>query len=196
MANPDDFPQMVEGKHEEGDSVVADEFHVGVLTKDESGQYKLIRLYSDGSAAGQGVGALVGKDASGDLHYLKTTSDGEAIINIGAADSTWVAGSATLVTAVAGVVVTESPGATTKYIGMIVSGSGLCDWELQFGTTGAEATIAVVQTTPSRRAEPIMFPAPLGVASTETVRIRGINREKGASPGSDFTGYATLIKEA
>lgn len=195
MANPEDFGQTIQGLHEEGDSVVADQFHIGLLGKDSGALYQLLRLYAEGDASGIGAGVLPGRDVSGNMHYLKTTADGEVIVNIGAEDTAYVRGTASLVKDTPATVVTESPGSTTKYVGVVVSGAGLCEWTVFFGVTASETEQFDLQTTPSSPTFYFPFPAPLEVASGETIYVEGTNREKGASPGSDFTGRASLVKE-
>jgi len=154
-----------------------------------------LAIYNDGDTSDTGVGVM-GKDASGNMHFLKVASDGELIINIGAADSAYVYGSTNLVKDTATTVVTESPGSTTKYIGIKMMGIGLAEWYVKFGVTGSENVILASALTPSNPSEYIKFPAPLEVASGETILVEATNRENPASPASDFTGHATLIKEA
>lgn len=144
-----------------------------------------------------GWGEVVIKDfnISSQTNDVKITLDGE-IVRTNSADSVYTYGSTTLVKDTPNTVVTESPGSTTKYVGVIVSGFGLCEWDVQFGTTASEATIFVVQTTPSNTTQYMPFPRPLEVASGETILVEATNREKNPSTGSDFTGHATLVKEA
>ena len=220
----DDFGQTIQGLHKEGDVIAALEQHIGVFGKSVTGTYKFIsmdaagqielahdiltnpvftrmtdtvenlNIYLDGAAPDTGLGVM-GKGTDGFMHFLKTDATGEVIVNIGATNSTYVYATANLVKDTITTVVTESPGVTTRYIGVVVTGLGLCEWEIQFGTTLSEATIFAVDTTPSHPTEVFNFPAPLEVTSTQTIRARGTNRENRASPTSDFTGRATLIKE-
>lgn len=129
---------------------------------------------------------------------LVVNGDGSINVNasIGATDSAYTAGSATLVKDTIATVVTRSPGADEQYAGVMVSGAGYCEWQLEFGTTGGEAVILKWWTTPSHPTEYVDLPDYLTVSSGETIRIRGTNREKAASPASDFTGYASLIRKA
>jgi hypothetical protein len=36
----------------------------------------------------------------------------------------------------------------------------------------------------------------LSVTTVQTIKVIGINREKGVTPGSDFIGHATLVRQA
>jgi hypothetical protein len=108
--------------------------------------------------------------------------------------NTYHRNSATLVKGTPNTVVTRSPGANEYFKAFSVTGTGLCHWELQLGTTGSEVTIMDVWTTPSHPFEYVDIPDSLLVSSTQTIRVRGTNSENAASPASDFTGYATLIR--
>lgn len=128
---------------------------------------------------------------------LAVNADGSINVNVtGSADSVYTHGSTNLVKDTITTVVTVAPGADQQYSGCMVSGAGYCEWQLEFGTTGGEAIILKWWTTPSNPTEFIDIPDNLTVSSGETIRIRGTNREKKASPGSDFTGYASLIRKA
>lgn len=129
--------------------------------------------------------------------FLAVNADGSInVVIAGAADSIYTHGSANLVKDTLTTVVTRAPGVDEQYGAIMCSGAGYCEWELQFGTTGAEAVILKFWTTPSHPTEYVDLPDYLTVSSGETVRVRATNREKKASPGSDFTGYASLVRKA
>jgi len=167
--------------------------------------------YADDSAyAGGETGAFilaVRNDAGGtlasadqDFTPLQTDSSGNLRVSgqltLGANDSVYSSGSANLVKDTITVVETISPGSDEQYSGLMVSGSGLCQWTLEFGTTSSEAVILEFWTTPSNPTQFVDLPDYLTVSSGETIRVRATNREKAASPASDFTGFATLIRSA
>ena len=129
---------------------------------------------------------------------LAINGDGSINVNasLGASDSAYHAGSANLVKDTETTVVTRSPGADELYSGVMVSGAGQCEWQLKFGVTSNEATILHWWTTPSHPTEWVDLPDYLTVSSGETILVRATNREKAASPSSDFTGYASLIRKA
>lgn len=112
-----------------------------------------------------------------------------------ALDSVYVYGTANLVKDTATTVVTRSPSADESYSGIHVSGAGYCEWQVQFGTTASEATIVSFWTTPSNPTHWFDMPDYLEVGSGETVLVRATNREKKASPASDFAGHASLIRK-
>ncbi len=135
------------------------------------------------------------KGATG--NQLVVNSDGSINVSVsGASNSAYHPNSVNLVKDTVATVVTRSPAATESYMAVMVSGSGLCEWALQFGTTGSEADILHFWTTPAHPTEYVDLPDALNVSSTQTIRVRGTNREKSASPNSDFTGYASLIRKA
>lgn len=129
---------------------------------------------------------------------LAINADGSinVVASLSAPDSVYVPSSANLVKDTITTVVTTSPGADQKFGAVMVSGAGYCEWTLEFGTTGGEAVILQWWTTPSNPTQYVDLPDYITVSSGETIRVRGTNREKKASPGSDFTGYATLIRSA
>jgi len=130
--------------------------------------------------------------------FLAIESDGSINVNanIGATDSVYDYGSANLVKDTETTVVTESPSVDTLYAGVMVSGAGYCEWAVKFGTTSSEAIILKFWTTPSNPTYYVDLPDYLTVSSGETILVTGTNREKGASPSSDFTGHASLINKA
>lgn len=137
--------------------------------------------------------------ADGDYIPLSTDANGALRVSgtfaVGREDSTQHYNTATLVKDTPNVVVSVSPGTTQNFIGALVSGAGYCEWEIQFGTTSSEATIFKFWTTPSHPTEYLAFPEMIAVTSTQTIRVRGTNRENKPSTGSDFAGYATLVRE-
>lgn len=136
-------------------------------------------------------------DTDGDYAPLQVDSTGAlrvaATVNVSRDDSTHTYGSANAVKDTITTIVTASPGATTAYIGVMVAAPGLCEWDIEWGSTGSEAIIMKVWTTPSTPTLWIPFPEKLDVDSGETIRVRATNRENAASPASDFTAAATLI---
>jgi hypothetical protein len=135
--------------------------------------------------------------ADGDYAPLQVDSSGAlrvaATVNISRDDSTHTYGSVNATKDTIVTVVTDSPGSTTAFIGVMLSAPGLCEWNIEFGTTSSEAIIMKVWTTPSHPTEWIPFPEKLDVDSGETIRVRATNRENAASPASDMTAAATLI---
>lgn len=126
---------------------------------------------------------------------LSVNADGSINVNAsGASDSIYEAGSATLVKDAATEVVSRAAAADEPFKGVMVSGAGLCQWAVKFGTTGAEATILEFWTTPSNPTQFVDLPDSLIVSSGETLLIEATNREKAASTASDFTGFASLIR--
>ena len=145
-------------------------------------------------------------ETPGDNVYIKSSTGTELLINndgsinvnaqLGGLDSIYSHGSATLVKDTINTVVTVSPGDLLHFGAMMVSGAGYCEWELEFGTTGSEVVVLKFWTTPAHPTHYVDLPDYLEVDDGETIRIRGTNREKKASPASDFTGYASLIRKA
>lgn len=144
-------------------------------------------------------------DASGNLSSLITDGTDTLAINTdgsinvvsseSALDSVYTYGSANLVKDTETTVVTRAAAADEGYSGVMVSGAGYCEWAVKFGTTGSEAVILQFWTTPSNPTQYVDLPDYLEVSSGETLLITGTNREKAASPGSDFTGHASLIRK-
>jgi hypothetical protein len=129
--------------------------------------------------------------------FLAINGDGSInVVTQGAGDSVYHHNSANLVKDTIATVVTRSPTVDEFYSGVMASGAGQCEWQLEFGTTGGEAVLLKWWTTPSHPTEYIDLPDYLTVSNGETIRVRGTNREKAASPSSDFTGYASLIRKA
>jgi hypothetical protein len=127
--------------------------------------------------------------------------NGDGSINVVAAsnssNSAYVYGTVNLVKDTIGTVVTRTPPTVSEYYsGIQMSGAGQCEWEVKFGTTGSEATIMKFWTTPSHPTEYFDLPDYLTVATTQTLLVRATNREKSASPNSDFSGFATLVRKA
>jgi hypothetical protein len=129
---------------------------------------------------------------------LAINSDGSINVSLsGAQNNVYTRGAVTLVKDTPNTVVTHTPASVTEYFKqIIVSGAGLCHWTVKFGTTSSEAAIIDVWTTPSHPTEVIDIPDSLAVATTETILVSAENKEKAATTGSDFTGYATLIRAA
>lgn len=149
-----------------------------------------VREDADAALVADGQYGPLQTDSKG---FLKVTGD----LNIQQANSTYVYNSATLVKDIANIVVTETPASADEYFtGIMVSGAGYCEWQLEFGPTATPLVIMKWWTTPSHPTEYIDLPDYLKVTSLQTVRIKGTNREKAASTGSDFTGHATLIRKA
>jgi len=125
--------------------------------------------------------------------------NGDGSINVvssdSSLDSTYEYGSANLVKDTATTVLDIAPGTDERYSGMMVSGAGYCEWDVQFGPEGSEATIMKFWTTPSNPTQFIDFPDYKKVAgATESLQVVATNREQAASPSSDFTGHVSLIK--
>lgn len=70
-----------------------------------------------------------------------------------------------------------NPAVTEKINQIVASASGQMKVEVQFGTTGAEATIFVGFITTGNPTLVIPFPDPLEIASTQTIKIIRTNRE-------------------
>lgn len=129
---------------------------------------------------------------------LAVNADGSINVNTAAGnpDSIYEQGDANLVKDTATTVLSRAAAADENYSGLIVSGFGLCEWDVQFGTTGAEATIMKIRTTPSNPTQYVDLPDNLIVSSGETIKIVATNKEKGGSPKSDFEGSASLVRGA
>ena len=168
--------------------------------------------YAEDTAHGDGdIGAFIlavrndaGTALSGDGDYtpLQTDSTGALRVagsfTIGALDSKYICGTGVnLVKDTPATVVTETPASVTEYFNAVmVSGAGYCEWIVKFGATGSEAAIMHFWTTPSHPTEYVDLPDYLAVTTAQTILVTGTNREKAASPASDFTGYATLVKKS
>jgi len=128
---------------------------------------------------------------------LAVNADGSINVNTSGAgsDNTYHYGSANLVKDTATTVESQAPSADENYKALMVSGAGLCEWAVKFGTTGSESVIMQFWTTPSNPTKYVDIPDSITVSSGETILIEATNREKPASPASDFTGHATLIKQ-
>lgn len=129
--------------------------------------------------------------------FLAVNGDGSINVSVtgAGANSVYHTSSTNLVKNTLTTVVTRSPSATENFKAIMVSGAGMCLWQLEFGTTGGEAVILQFWTTPSHPTEYVDIPDVIDVTSTQTIRIRATNKENAASPTSDFTGYATLIRQ-
>jgi hypothetical protein len=129
-------------------------------------------------------------------YTMAVNSDGSinVVSSEQALDSIYSYGTTTLVKDTSSIVVSVAPGADQYYSGVMVSGAGYCEWQLQFGST--PTTIMSFWTTPAHPTEYVDLPDYLEVSSGETIRVVATNREKAASPTSDFAGYATLIRKA
>ena len=127
---------------------------------------------------------------------LEINSDGSINVQMTQGDTVWDYGTATLVKDTPNTVNSYSPSAgTDKIIGVLVSGFGYCEWDIQFGVTASEATIATIRTTPSYTTHMFAFPEGIDILSTETILVSATNKENPASPASDFTGDVTIIYE-
>lgn len=131
------------------------------------------------------------------VDFLAINADGSINVAMSGAgaNNTFHYGSANLVKDTLTTVVTRSPASTEYFKSILVSGAGLCEWQVLYGTTGSEAIIASFWTTPSSPTFEYDVPDSLNVSSTQTVIVKAYNREKGAGPGSDFTGHATLVRQ-
>ena len=131
-------------------------------------------------------------------NQLAVNSDGSINVALsGASNNIYKYGPVTAVKDTPLTVVTETPASATEYFkAILVSGAGLCEWNVYFGATGSEAVIMSYWTTPSHPTEYIDIPDSLAVTTAQTIYVQAINREKGASTGSDFTAKATLIRNA
>lgn len=162
----------------------------------------------DSVALGDGTGALVDVLTGGTIdalqvaisdgtNQLAVNADGSINVSMSGAgvDNTYIYGSANLVKDTATTVVTETPASVTEFIkAIVVSGAGLCEWKVYFGTTSSEAVIMSFWTTPSNPTHYMDVPDSLNVTTAQTIYIEAINRERRPSPASDFTGHATLIR--
>lgn len=126
--------------------------------------------------------------------------NGDGSINVvssgSASDSVYVHGSANLVKGTQTDVVSLAPGADEQISAVMVSGAGYCEWTVEFGVTSSEAVILQFWTTPSTPTQYIDLPDYLTVSSGETIKVTGTNRSLRPTPGSDFTGYASIIRKA
>jgi len=150
------------------------------------GAYVLaVRKNTDAALVGDGEYGPLQTDENG---FLKITGT----IIVSDSNSTYHPGNVTLVKDTIGVVVTRTTAADEQYTGVMVSGAGYCEWQLE-----VQAVVFLKWwTTPSHPTEYVDLPDFLKVLSGEVIRIRATNREKAASTASDFTGYATLIRKA
>lgn len=221
-----DFGQNIQGLHLNGDAIVSTDRHIAIFGKDvandqyiyialdSNGQVELahdvntnpifnimtdgtgqdLDIYVEGDAGTTGLGVM-GQDSLGNMQFLKVTTDGEVIVNIGAENTAFFRDSVTLVKDTIATVA-SLVGGPDVIVGVNISGIGLGEWVVEFGTTGSEVPILDAATTPANPNQYFQFPAPLKVSATQTIRVRATNREKAASPASDFTGFATFIKEA
>jgi hypothetical protein len=127
--------------------------------------------------------------------FIAVNTDGSINVNIvGAGDSVYIPGNANCIKDTPTTIVTHSPSSDERFKSIVVSGAGLCQWTVKFGTTGSEATILEFWTTPSNPTQTMDIPDSLLVSSGETLLVQATNREKAATPTSDFTGFATLIR--
>jgi hypothetical protein len=151
------------------------------------GAYTLaVRKDADAALVADGEYGPLQTDANG---FLKVAGS----LSITQPNSTYHAGSATLVKDTANTVVTRTTAADEYYSGVMVSGAGYCQWDLE---SPAGTALLSFWTTPSHPTEYVDLPDYLKILSGAVIRVRGTNREKAASTGSDFTGYATLIRKA
>lgn len=127
---------------------------------------------------------------------LDVNADGSINVVTTRANEVWEYGSTNLVKDTPTTVKSFSPGSTLKVEGIVLSGRGYALWNVKFGTTSSEATIATFWTTPSDTTRMFEFQESIFVDSGETFLIEGENKETAASPATDFTGYATIIRSA
>ena len=149
-----------------------------------------------GEDVGTGILALA-EDPSGKLQSLKLNASGELVVtSSGIGNATFVYDSATAQKDDPEKVVSQVGSATMSVGAITVSGLGLCEWNIWFGTTASEAVILTLTTTPACPTQTYNFPEALAVSATQTIFIEATNREKAVSPASDFTAYATIIRTA
>lgn len=141
---------------------------------------------TDEVGIGDGTNSLA-VNADGSINVVTAASSPDSVYDYGGVN---------LVKDTETTVTTNAPGSDTLYSGLMVSGAGYCEWKLYFGTTSSEAVIMSFWTTPSNPTQYVDLPDYLTVSSGETIYVSGTNREKAASPASDFTGHATLINKA
>ncbi len=199
----DEFAQVIKGINASGDTALSTD---GILPVAVIQDGNWVPLTLDTTTGELGV-KIIRLDYSRDNVMISGSTGNDLVINAdgsinaslsGAADSVYIPGAGVnLVKGTPATVVTHTPTSATEFIKAFqVSGAGLCKWTVKFGTTSSEATIMTFITTPSNPTYYFDVPDSLKVTTAQTVLIVGENIEKAASPGSDFTGYATLIRQA
>ena len=150
----------------------------------------------DGSLAETTGIQIMGTDGT-NAQILSTDTSGVLNVNAnigGGIENSDTFGSINLVKATPATVVTLAGAAIVRKI--VASGSGLMKVEVKYGTTAAEVVVATFFNSTANPNVEYEYPAGLTVAGGETILISCTNLEKNASPGSDFTGYATIQTEA
>ena len=128
---------------------------------------------------------------------LAINSDGSINVSMSGAGASndFLYNSANLVKDTLTTVNSQAPSADTFFKSILVSGAGLTEWQVLYGTTGSESIIASFWTTPSSPSFEYDIPDSLVVSNGETLMIKAYNRERRPSPTSDFTGFATFVKQ-
>lgn len=148
----------------------------------------------DGSAAKTNGIQILGTDGV-NAQVLKTDSNGQLyVLTDGSPDDAVTYGTASLVKDTAATIVTKAGAANVAKV--MASGSGLFKCEVKYGTTGSEAVIAVLINSTANPNVELEFPNGLQVAAGESMLLSCTNLEKKASPGSDFSGYGSIINTA
>lgn len=194
----DKAAQPIRGISKDGDALSANEFHPPMLPAlNASSVHRFLRMYADGDAAAEGQGVLAVKDSAGDLHYIKGTSEGEIIVNLGAEKADYIQGSVNAVNDGPTVtVVNETTAQDEKFTSLVVSGVGLVNVVLKAGTLASEVTVIDIDLTAGAPREVIQLNPPLFVASGDSIIVEATNNEPGSSNNNDVTVKATLFKEA
>ena len=163
----------------------------------------------DSVALGDGSGVLVDVLTGATIDALQVAltdgtdqlainSDGSINVSMtgAGASNDFIYGSANLVKDTLTTVVSLTPGVDTDYVkSILVSGAGLCEWQVLYGTTSSEAVIASFWTTPASPTYHYDIPDSLNVTTAQTIIVKAYNREKAASAASDFTGHATISRQ-
>ena len=137
---------------------------------------------------------ILGEDGAGNAQYISTDSAGRINVNIGGGLYNTVSnGTANLVKDTPTSVYSEAGGYVLRKI--YVAGSGLMKIDVKYGTTGAEVSKIVKFNSTANPNIEVEFPDGLSVIGSETIKVVCTNLENAASPASDFTGYASFIKE-
>lgn len=194
------FPAIVGGLFETDGGSAVDTGDATRLALDAYGRVICVGQVADGANAIANAFPVVvaGIDTDGKVESLLTDSSGRLIVNVGGGTKSGIVFNSTnLVKDTPTSVVSLAGGANGQNVSKLyASGSGLCKFELMYGTTASEDVIGVQFNSTANPNVVWDFTADnLNVATGNTVKIRATNLENRASPASDYTGYGTIVTE-
>lgn len=194
------MPVIAGGVFETDGGAAVDTGDATRLALDAYGRVICVGQVADGSTYISNAFPVVvaGVDTDGKVENLLTDTAGRLIVNVGGGTKSGIVfNSLNLVKDTPTAIVSLAGGANGQNVSKLyASGSGLCKFELMYGTTGSEDVIGVQFNSTANPNVVWDFTADnMNIATGSTIKVRGTNLENRASPASDYTGYGTIVTE-